>query len=202
MRCRAMPYPALRYCTVRCCVVLCRAASCAVLTLSYRCNFRSIYHTRCWYNRFVRTLLNHKQCTPSSAQLSNSAAQRSAVRCRAVPCPALQCGAVPCCAVLRCDLFRTYSSTNHQTPRYRCAVWSCFFFDWLSPLGPHAFVFANYTRTAHQTVTLPASTQHSTAQRDQLRTSSPWHYQNASCTKSPASSSCPLHFVVFFLAQA
>ena len=116
MRCRAMPYPALRYCTVRCCVVLCRAASCAVLILSCRCNFRSIYHTRCWYNRFVRTLLNHKQCTPSSAQLSNSAAQRSAVRCRAVPCPALQCGAVPCCAVLRCDLFRTYSSTNHQTP--------------------------------------------------------------------------------------
>ena len=55
------------------------------------------------------------------------------------------------------------------------------------------FFCANYTRAAGQNMTSPTSTQHSIAQGNQLCTSSFWHYQIDSYTKSWASSFCPLH---------
>ena len=80
-----------------------------------------------------------------------------------------------------------------------------------------SLLFANYTHTADQNVTLPASTQHSTAQHstaqhstaqhstaqhstaqaNQLCTTSPWRYQVASCTRSWASAFCLLHISLY-----
>ena len=90
-----------------CCAVLCRAVPCCAVPC---CTYFSV-HARYHYEVSCQVpvhqvctyyLLNHKKCTPRSAQLSySSAAQRSAVRYRALSCPVVPCRALPCCAVLR-----------------------------------------------------------------------------------------------------
>ena len=203
---------------VLCGAVLGRAACFAALTLSY--HLHASYHSkchvryRCYYARFVHTtLLNCKKCTPSSAQLSSaqlisaqlqlsysSAAQRIAVWCHVVPCLTLRCGAVPCCAFVRTYCTRYHAkykvpgimrSTRYQVPVCTCVLVFLFsLFD--CSLGSHAFVLlANYTRIP------PITTWHrqqaqSTAQGHELCRSSSWHYQIVGCTKSWASSFCPL----------
>ena len=163
---RALPCPA-----VQCGTVLCRAVPCCVLCCIYsfvHATYHSSYNTRYQYTGFVRiTLLNYKKCTPSSAQR------------RAMPCRALWCSAVPCCDVLRCAFFRTYSSwyrATYQISWYRyvrvyssvCPLNDC-------PLSVlFMFFFAKYASTAVLKVTSKATTQHATAQGNQLYTSNCW----------------------------
>ena len=71
------------------------------------------YHTRYSDTRFRRTtLLNHKKCTPSSAQFSSSnssAAPRRAVPCRALPCYAVLCRAACCtCSFVHARYYSKY----------------------------------------------------------------------------------------------
>ena len=135
-------------------------------------------HEVCTYST---TLLNPKKKT-LPAQLSPTIAQQcSAAPCSAVPCPALRCYAV---LLLRRALFRTHSSTRyHAQSRHQVSICTCvtriFAFIMEGTLGPlhPVFFLANYTRTAGQNVTLPASTQHSTTQHNtaQHRTISSAH---------------------------
>ena len=74
-------------------------------------------------------------------------------------------------------------STRYHVPVVRvCTRLFAFVIDFVLHLGPlRVFSFANYTRTtADQYVTSPNTAQH--RQGNQLRTSSSWHYQIASCT--------------------
>ena len=65
----------------------------------------------------------------------------------------------------------------------------------ISPPPPQT---TNYTRTADENATSPASTQHSTAQGNHLYTSSSWRYRIAIGIKSWASSFCPCHILLYF----
>ena len=83
-----------------------------------------VRHTMC-----VRTtLLDHKKCTPSSAQLSSAIAEQRAAQHHAVPCGAALCHWMRCWAPLSCAFFRTHNSTRYHakyqepgTGMYVCA---------------------------------------------------------------------------------
>ena len=127
--CRALP----------CDVVLCGAAR-YLLFRRRQVSFDEVVSyssTEVCHTRSVgTTLLNHKKCTPSSAQLSYSSAARSAAPYGAVRCRALRCGAVPCCAGLS---FENTVPGIMRSTRYRYVrVHSSFllFSVIVLPLGP------------------------------------------------------------------
>ena len=101
-----------------------------------------VHHTT-----FVHTtMLDHTKCTPSSAQLSYTVAQR-----RAAQCPAVWCG-----TVLRCAVSNTAVPSIMRNARYQVPVSTYLLVSELSSLidlrlgPPYVIFFASYTRTADQ----------------------------------------------------
>ena len=195
MRCSALPCSA-----VLCGAVLChavRAMPHALLYLLFRARYQSKCHTRYryYYTRFVRTilaLLKPQKGISSSAQLSySSAAPCGAVRCRAF-FPAVRCGAA------LCFLSNIQYQISCELPgtRYRYVrVYSVFV---LSSFDCPLSVVFMPPPLPQITPVLPirmwhGQQAHSTAQGNQLRTGSAWHYQIASCTTLWALSFRPLH---------
>ena len=114
------------------------------------------------------------------------------MRCRAaVSCPAVRCCAVLCSAAL--SLEHTVPGIMRST-RYRyvraCTHIVDFFIDCPPSQSSSLFFLQPYCRS-ERSITNKHTAQH--RQSNQLCTCSSWQYQIASCTKSWASSFCPLH---------
>ena len=190
MPCGAVPCRAVRHCAL-----LCRALPCCVLCCTHyfvQSRYHSKYHIRYryYYTRFVCTvLLNHKTASP--AQLSPAIPQQhSAAPCGAVPCPAVRC-----CTVLRYAVYFEQTVTGSmQSTRYYVPVCTCVLvfspsFD--CPLSllfmfPCLHILHPYCRSKRD-----IANKHSTAQGNQICTSSSWHYQIAGCATLCASSVRP-----------
>ena len=121
----------------------------------------------------------------------------------AVPCCtvlAVLCRAVPCCAVLSFEHTPVPGIANagtRYTGMYVCVLAFLLCSLIVLLLGPFRVFFSRklhpYCRSERD-IANKHPEQH--RQGNQLYTSSSWHYQIVSCTKSWASSFCPLHITL------